>query len=417
MKIENKIENQIRTMLRNTIILNKKFLDDEQLDRKEQFEVLEEIFDVNVRDREIEELSSHFAAIFRRGHPVHLSLLGKTGTGKTVTILYFLNLLKALCEKNSIPMRYIHLDLSIPKPCFRALNDLACLLDATKRYKRGISLDELMSRIEDKLKTYVGYFILFVDEIDHVRRDPDSFLKFIVRRLPQSVPLKLIVIFTSNRLSWQDNIDPRVKSFLKVNEVLFDPYNALDLEKILSIRISKALNKNMIEKGVVEKISAISSRTHGDARKAVELLSKSAQIAERQGTGITLELVDKALQEIEQDKYIAMIKSAPMQLQAVLYSILSYPGEKSVNTGDSYEAYRSFCSKAKLRALTQRAFSDLVSELDIYGYIQTRIVSQGRYGRKKEISANLPKKASAKLQQIILMAFELETVKKPKIPA
>ena len=45
----------------------------------------------------------------------------------------------------------------------------------------------------------------------------------------------------------------------------------------------------------MKKISAISSRTHGDARKAVELLSKSAQIAERQGKGITLELVDKAL--------------------------------------------------------------------------------------------------------------------------
>ena len=34
-------------------------------------------------------------------------------------------------------MRHIHLDLSTPKPCFRALNDLACLLDATKRYKKG----------------------------------------------------------------------------------------------------------------------------------------------------------------------------------------------------------------------------------------------------------------------------------------
>ncbi len=201
MKIENRIEKQIRTMLQNTIVLNKKYLDDEQLDRKEQFEVLKEIFDVNVRSKEINELSSHFAAIFKAGHPVHLSLLGKTGTGKTVTILYFLNMLRALCDKEKIPVKYIHLDLSIPKPCFRALNDLACLLDATKRYKRGISLDELMSRIEDKLRPYTGYFILFVDEIDHVRRDPDSFLKFLIRRLPQAVRLKLIVIFTSNKLN------------------------------------------------------------------------------------------------------------------------------------------------------------------------------------------------------------------------
>ena len=411
--MENRIEKQIRTMLQNTIVLNRKYLDDEQLDRKEQFEVLKEIFDVNVRDREIEELSSHFAAIFKGGHPVHLSLLGKTGTGKTVTILYFLNMIKALCDKNKIPAKYIHLDLSIPKPCFRALNDLACLLDATKRYKRGISLDELMSRIEDKLRPYNGYLILFIDEIDHVRRDPDSFFKFLIRRLPQSIRLKLVVIFTSNKLNWQENIDPRVKSFLKINEILFDPYNALDLEKILSIRIGKALNRKLIERGVVEKISAISSRTHGDARKAVELLSKSAQIAERQGTGITLELVDKALQEIEQDKYVAMIKSAPGQLQAVLYSVLSFSGTKAVNTNDSYDVYRSFCAQAKTRVLTQRAFSDMISELDIYGFIKTRIVSQGRYGRKKEISTNLPKDVSDKVKEIILLEFELEAINKP----
>jgi Cdc6-like AAA superfamily ATPase len=136
--------------LNNTIILNRRYLDDEQLYRDEQFKVLKEIFDVNVRDTEIRELSSHFAPIFRQDHPIHLSLLGKTGTGKTVTMLYFLSTLQYLCEKKKIAIRHIHLDLCTPKPCFRVLNDLACYLDAAKRYKKGISLDELMCKIEEK---------------------------------------------------------------------------------------------------------------------------------------------------------------------------------------------------------------------------------------------------------------------------
>jgi len=52
---------------------------------------------VRVRDKEIKEISSHFAPIFRNDHPIHLSLLGKTGTGKTVTMRYFLNILQVLC--------------------------------------------------------------------------------------------------------------------------------------------------------------------------------------------------------------------------------------------------------------------------------------------------------------------------------
>ncbi len=409
MRADLKIEKQIQSLLKNTIILDRRYLDDEQLDRSEQFQVLEEIFALDVRDTEIEDLSSHFAPMFRGDHPVHLSLYGKTGTGKTVTMLYYLNMLKAICHKKMIEMMYIHLDLSTPKPCFRVLNDLACYLDASKRYKKGISLDELMGKIEEKMKNYRGYFIIFVDEVDHVRRDIDSFLKFLTKRLPQTVPLKLILVFTSNRLNWQENIDPRIKSFLKINEIFFKPYNAYDLQQILALRIQKALNQEMIEAGVLEKIAAVSSRTHGDARKAVELLSKSALMAEKEGTKITMDLVDRALDDIEKDKYVAMIKSSPKQLQAALFAVILLTARttKPVYTGDAYEGYRQFCSTIKLRVLTQRAFSDLVSELDMYGFIQARVFSHGRYGRTKEITINLPKEISDRLTQVILMEFDL----------
>ena len=412
MLAEQKIEKQIKTILENTIILKRRYLDDEQLYREEQFSVLKEIFDVNVRDREIKELSSHFAPIFRQDHPIHLSLLGKTGTGKTVTMLYFLNLMQNLCRKSNIELRYMHLDLSTPKPCFRVLNDLACFLDAAKRYKRGISLDELMCRIEDKIRDYPGYFVLFVDEIDHVRKDLDSLLKFLVKRLPQRLSGKLVLIFSSNKLDWQDNIDPRIKSFLKINEQFFEPYDAFDLKTILSIRIKKALNPKMIQSGVLEKIAAVSSQNHGDARKAVEILSKSANIAEREGSIITMELVDRAMEEIERDNFVAMIKNSPKQLQATLFSIISssLKSNRPLYTGEAYGTYHAFCAKIKMRALSQRAFSDLISELDMYGFIQARVLSHGRYGRTKQIIVNLPRTLSEKLKQVVLMEFDLNQV-------
>jgi hypothetical protein len=117
----------------------------------------------------IRELSSHFAAILRGDHPCHLAIWGKTGTGKTLTLTYFLNLLSEMCLAKKVPLRHEHLDLSNPRPCFRALNDLACLLNASKRYQKGISLEEMMIRIETKLAEYQGYLILFIDEVD-IRR-------------------------------------------------------------------------------------------------------------------------------------------------------------------------------------------------------------------------------------------------------
>ena len=116
MKIQARIETQFDSILKKRIILNRKYLDDEQLNRNEQFSVLEKIFDFDVRNKEINELTSHFAPIFRQDHPVHLSLHGKSGTGKTVTMLYFLHVLNGLCKKKGIPLQHIHLDLSTTDP-------------------------------------------------------------------------------------------------------------------------------------------------------------------------------------------------------------------------------------------------------------------------------------------------------------
>jgi len=411
-KIRTKILSQIQHMVGCAIIKDRRFLDDEQLILAEQLAVLEEIFNANVRDTEIKELSSHFAGILRGDHPCHMAIWGKTGTGKTLTLSYFLNLLSQMCLAKNIPIRYEHLDLSNPRPCFRALNDLACLLNASKRYQKGISLEEMMTRIETKLASYQGYLILFIDEVDNVRRDKDNFMTFLVRRLPQRISAKLILVLVSNRLDWPDHLDPRVKSFLKLNELIFKPYDAIDLQHILRIRVEKALHPKAVEPGVIEKIAAMASRDHGDARKAIALLAKSAYLAEKAGTRITLPLVDKTATELDQDRYLTLLRSAPLQLQAAMAAVIEAIRKTtggSVGTGEAYEAYKAFCQRTKLRPLTGRAFGDLISELDIYSLLRSRVLSRGRYGRTREITLDLPKELIDKIYEGILVNFEMRS--------
>jgi len=69
-------------MVDAAVIKNRRFLEDEQLIKAEQLAVLEEIFNTNVRDAEIKELSSHFAQFSARTIPA-CGDLGQTGTGKT----------------------------------------------------------------------------------------------------------------------------------------------------------------------------------------------------------------------------------------------------------------------------------------------------------------------------------------------
>lgn len=405
-----KMEGQMRSMRDHGVILDRRYLDDEQLIRAEQHAVLEEVFNANVRDREIREISCHFAPMLRGDHPVHLALWGKTGTGKTVTMNYFLNFLQQLCRKEKIPLRHVHLDLTTSRPCFRALSDLTCLLDAGRRYDRGLSLEELMQRIETHLADFRGYLVLFIDEVDNIRRDKDTFMAFLVRRLPQRIQAKLILVFASNRLDWCDQLDPRTRSFFKLNELIFHPYDAADLQRILHIRVGKALRPGRLEAGVVEKIAALSSREHGDARKAVALLAKGAYLAEKNGTPVTLELVDQAAEEIEQDKYLGMLRTSPVQLQAAMAGIIGavkVACREVVGSGEAYEGYLAFCRQADLRPLTARAFGDLVTELDMYSLIRARVESRGRYGRTRKIAFDLPAELMRRIHQAILSNFGL----------
>jgi len=128
-----------------------------------------------------------------------------------------------------------------------------------------------------------------------------------------------------------------------------------------------------------------------------------------QGTGCGLvSAVGKSINNIT-DCPSLFVRIVPKQLQATLYSIISLVPTitKPIYTGDAYDRYRTFCMRIKLHALTQRAFSNLVSELDMYGFIQARVHSKGRYGRIKEIMVNLPETIVAKLRQVVLMEFDL----------
>ena len=236
-------------------------------------------------------------------------------------------------------------------------------------------------------------------------------MTFLVRRLPQRIPAKLILVLVSNRLDWPDHLDPRVKSFLKLNELIFKPYDAVDLQHILRIRVEKALYPKAVEQGVIEKIAAMASRDHGDARRAVALLAKSAYLAEKAGSKIVLALVDKAAAELDQDRYLMLLRSAPLQLQAAMSAVIEATQKNkagSIGTGEAYDSYRAFCQRAKLRPLSGRAFGDLISELDIYSLLRSRVLSRGRYGRTREISLDLSKELIENIYSSVLLNLDMQ---------
>ena len=114
--------------------------------------------------------------------------------------------------------------------------------------------------------------------------------------------------------------------------------------------------------------------------------------------------------QIEQDRYVTMIRTAPPQLQAAMAAVIQATGASDghpLSSGCAYDAYKAFCGKAGIRTHTARAFGDLLTELDMYSFVRCNVLSRGRYGRTRQITLELPEELSGKIQDTILLNFEL----------
>ena len=83
-----------------------------------------------------------------------------------------------------------------------------------------------------------------------------------------------------------------------------------------------------------------------------------------------------------------------MQSKAVLFAVyvLADKGQNDIFTGECFNVYSEIAKSLSLDTLTQRRVSDLISELDMMGLINTTVISKGRYGRTKKIKLAVSKK-------------------------
>jgi len=303
-----------------------------------------------------------------------------------------LSTFEKVASRRGIQFQYRYIDLTSPKTYFGALHEVAIALDSSNRkYRKGIPIEYMQDKIRFAMAAYKGFLCLLIDEADNILPNPDAFLTYLGKTLPRKIGCRLILVFLTNRLDWEKTLDPRILSFLKRTDIIFEPYDALDLLEILKLRSEKALRKDKVDPAALKKVAAYASRETGDARKAVELLAKAVIVAE-ETSGILGEAeVEIAEHRLEVDKSTELINALATQQRIALQAcyILFKKGTIKVTTGQAYEIYKTVCSNQQYRPLSQRRFSDMISFLDLYGLINARVVSMGRYGKTREIMSSL----------------------------
>ena len=255
--------------------------------------------------------------------------------------------------------------------------------------------------------------MLILDEVDYaIKKISDNFLYNLIRLNSELSKAQISIIGISNDLTFLDNIDPRVRSSLSEEEIVFPPYNALQLQDILRDRAGHAFKENVVENGVIEKCAAYAAREHGDARRALDLLRIAGELVEREGVKkITQGHIDKANEKIEKDKILDIVETEPKQFHLVLESIIELIELKKlpqIFTGDIYNHYKLLCEKTSNEILTQRRVGDIIAEFDMLGIINAVVISKGRHGRTREIKLAVPQQLVPKIKAILSSSLGVE---------
>ena len=349
------------------------------------------------REKEINNLANVLVPALRNETPSNVFIYGKTGTGKTaVTKLVGKELLEKGKQINK-KVNFIYINCEVVDTHYRVLQNIAnhFINEWSERIPfTGWPTDEVYSKLKKMIEKEGGVTVIILDEVDKLKGD--EALYNLSRINTELTGAKVSIVGLSNDLKYTEFLDPRVKSSLGEENLIFPPYDAGQLQDILKQRVEIAFKPESMDSDVVPLCSALAAQEHGDARRALDLLRMSAELAERsKSPRITKKHVRLAQNKIEIDRIMEVIRTLPTQSKLILLSILLQEQHNkktstniAITTGEVYEIYKNLSKKARIDKISQRRAADLISELDMLGVITARVISKGRYGRTRDIKVS-----------------------------
>ncbi|MHA1373966.1 MAG: Cdc6/Cdc18 family protein [Promethearchaeota archaeon] len=349
------------------------------------------------RDAEIEQIAGLTACALKGDVPPNFLCYGMTGTGKTATIRYVSQKLAQHCDSN--PPWWIYINCNVVSTPYRVLAHIYNTISGKEKIPptglpKDIIFKKLLGLLDLYIKTNVCFLVL--DEIDIlIEKKGGNEILYDLTRLNENLDVcRTNVIGISNKLKFKEYLDPRVKSSLGQEELVFHPYNANELSDILEKRAKVAFQEGVINEGVIKLCAGLAAKEHGDSRKALQLLRKAGENSERNQRAFVSESdVTKAQQDIEKDNVVEYILGMPLQSQLTLtaiYLMRKYSKENIITSGDIYEIHLELANKlTNTKLLTKRRISDYINELTLAGIITATTRSMGHYGRTKIITLDI----------------------------
>jgi cell division control protein 6 len=337
------------------------------------------------RDEEIETVAAELRPIVQEQPPNNTIIYGKTGTGKSLVARHVTERAKRAAEAQGVSVGTVYVDCAqhntqtrVARMITRTLNNTSITgLDIPRS---GIGSGEYYDYLWEIIDSTYDAVIIILDEVDRLEGD-DVLMQLSRARESGKADCHLGVMAISNKIEYRDHLNERVKSSLREEEFVFQPYDANQLREIMNHR-RDAFHDGVLTGDVIPLTAAFAAQEHGDARKAIEILRHAGELAERQGADtVREEHVRDAQEWAEIDRFEELLRGSTTQVKFILYSLALLTEENDAtefSTSQIYDRYTSTAETLDAKVLGEHRVYELLKEQAFLGVIESTRTGGGR---------------------------------------
>jgi cell division control protein 6 len=345
------------------------------------------------RDEQLQEVTKMLRVALGDNRPPNLFLYGPSGTGKSLITKAVCHNISRICESRDIRFGTVEvncqdldtLGIAVYELVQQAADAAGVPIEVPKH---GVATKEKWDELYRIVNEHFDSVVFVLDELDMLvgRRDKQepafSRLLYQLSRAGANDELNayISVVAISNDTKMMESVGSRAVSSFTPEDVHFDDYDANQLQAILRRR-QDAFHDDVVDDDVIPLAAAFAAQTHGDARKAIDLMRVAGELAEREGdTRVREKHVRTAQEKVEKNRVLEVVRGISTQKKLCLYATAAVASQTEGGTARSttgYRVYQYLTDAIDADQYHQETYVNKMKELTTYSLVDFERRSHG----------------------------------------
>ncbi|WP_323677527.1 ORC1-type DNA replication protein [Halorubellus sp. PRR65] len=313
----------------------------------------------------------------RGSRPLNAMVRGPPGTGKTTAIQKLFGELRA--ETNDVHTVRVNCQMNATR-----YSVFARLFEGVFDYEppaSGISFKKLFGQVTEKLVEDDDVLVVALDDVNYLfyENEASDTLYSLLRAHEEHSGARIGVIVVSSDPSLEviDELDSRVQSVFRPEDVYFPVYDREEIAGILRNRVERGFHDDVVSTTVLDYVAERTAES-GDLRVGIDLLRRAGLKAEMRASKVVEKRdVDEAY---ETSKFVHLSRSLESLSESeteLLEVIAEHEGKQA---GEVYEEFRA------VSGLGYTRYSEIVNKLEDLGIVATNYAEVDGRGRSRELN-------------------------------